>query len=263
MMVYRRPRGRQRSRVAILAAVMLLGTGVPQPDVFAQGGSVWVDPPPLESTGKPASPTTPEVRTPAGAKASIPPVAESTTPEARAPAGPKASIPRVAEPLNSEPTRPRRSWRRAIAAPAARKPEPSRRAELNRPKSQQGPSAPRVTERLPILNPAPVRPRMSRPTAVETESAAARSARLSRSKPHEEPAPARARRVPAPAEEIVVEIAPHPRRSGQHAGSAMPRPSFSCRYAKTSVEHAICADPVLTAKDCRMALLYERAGGSR
>src|SRR5215212_6488364 len=157
MMVYRRPRGRQRSRVAILAAVMLLGTGVPQPDVFAQGGSVWVDPPPLESTGKPASPTTPEVQTPAGAK---------------------ASIPRVAEPLNSEPTRPRRSWRRAIAAPAARKPEPSRRAELNRPKSQQGRSAPRVTERLPILNPAPVRPRTSRPTAVETESAA-RSARLS------------------------------------------------------------------------------------
>ena len=62
--------------MAILAAVMLLGTGVPQPDVFAQGGSVWVDPPPLESTGKPASPTTPEVQTPAGAKASIPPVAE-------------------------------------------------------------------------------------------------------------------------------------------------------------------------------------------
>jgi len=43
----------------------------------------------------------------------------------------------------------------------------------------------------------------------------------------------------------------------------MPRPSFSCRYAKTSVEHAICADPVLAAKDRRMALLYERAGGSR
>ena len=261
MMVYRRPRGRQRSRVAILAAVMLLGTGVPQPDVFAQGGSVWVDPPPLESTGKPASPTTPEVRTPAGAKASIPPVAELTTPEAQAPAGPKASIPRVAEPLNSEPARPRLSRPRAIAAPAARKPEPSRRAELNRPKSQQGPSAPRVTERLPILNPAPVRPRMSRPTAVETESAA-RPARLSRPKPQEEPA-ARARRVPAPAEEIVVEIAPPPRRSGQHAGSAMPRPSFSCRYAKSSVEHAICADPVLAAKDRRMALLYERAGGSR
>jgi hypothetical protein len=167
MMVYRRPRGRQKSRVAIPAAVMLLGTGVSQPDVFAQGGSVWVDPPPLESTSKAASPTTPEVRTPAGAKASIPPVAESTTPEAQAPAGPKASIPRVAEPLNSEPARPRLSRPRAIAAPA----EPSRRAELNRPKSQQGPSAPRVTERLPILNPAPVRPRMSRPTAVETESA--------------------------------------------------------------------------------------------
>src|SRR3954470_15677015 len=108
MMLYRRPRGRQRSRVAILAAVMLLGTGVPQRDVLAQGGSVWVDPPPLESTGKPAPPTTPEVRTPAGAKTSGPPV-ESTTPEVRAPAGPKASIPREAESLNSEPTRPRLS----------------------------------------------------------------------------------------------------------------------------------------------------------
>src|SRR5215213_6032989 len=195
MMGYRRPRGRQRSLVAILAAVVLLGTGVPQPNVFAQGVSVWVDPPPLESTGKPAPPTTPEARTPAGPKASIPPV-ESTTPEVRAPAGPKASIPRVGESLNSEPTRQRLSRPRAIAAPAARKPEPSRRAELNHPKSQQGPSAPRVTQRLPILNPAPVRPRMSRPTAVETESAA-RPARLSRSKPQEEPA-ARARHVPAP-----------------------------------------------------------------
>ena len=235
MMVYRRPRGRQRSRVAILAAVMLLGTGVPQPDVFAQGGSVWVDPPPLESTGKPAPPTTPEVRTPAGTKASIPPVAESTTPEVQALAGPKASIPRVAESLNSEPTRPRLSRPRAIAAPAARKPEPSRHAEFNRPKSQKGPSAPRVTERLPILNPATVRPRMPRPTAVETESA--RPARLSRSKPQEELAPARARRVPTPAEEIVVEVAP-PRPSGQHAGSAMPRPSFNCRSAKTSAQRS-------------------------
>ncbi len=258
MMVYRRPRGRQWSRVAILATVMLLGTGVPHPAVFAQGGSVWVDPPPLESTGKPAPPTTPEVRTPAGAKASIPPVG-SITPEVRAPAGPKASNPRVAESLNSEPTRPRLSRPRGIAAPAARKPEPSRHAEFNRPKLQKGPSAPRVTERR--LPTAPVRPRMSRPTAVEAEPAA-RPARLSRSKPQEELALARARRVPTPADEIVVEVAP-PRRSGQHAGSAMPRPSFNCRYAKTSVEHAICADPVLAAKDRRMALLYERAGGSR
>ena len=42
-----------------------------------------------------------------------------------------------------------------------------------------------------------------------------------------------------------------------------PVPSFNCRYARSSVERAICADPVLAAKDRRMALLYEQAGGSR
>jgi uncharacterized protein len=40
-------------------------------------------------------------------------------------------------------------------------------------------------------------------------------------------------------------------------------PSFNCRYARTSVEQAICSDPALAAKDRRMARLYERAGGSR
>jgi uncharacterized protein len=43
----------------------------------------------------------------------------------------------------------------------------------------------------------------------------------------------------------------------------VPVPSFNCRYARSSVERAICADPVLAAKDRRMALLYEQAGGSR
>ena len=42
----------------------------------------------------------------------------------------------------------------------------------------------------------------------------------------------------------------------------MPRPSFNCRYAKTSVEHAICADPVLAAKDVGSRISNERAGGS-
>jgi hypothetical protein len=42
-----------------------------------------------------------------------------------------------------------------------------------------------------------------------------------------------------------------------------PNPSFNCRYARSPVERAICADPVLAAKDRRMALLYEQAGGSR
>src|SRR3954453_3406649 len=164
MMAYRRPRGRLRSRVEVLA-VMLLGMGASGPAVFARGGSVWVDPPPLENTAKPAPATTPEVRAPAGPKASTPPVdrsttpevpspagpkasipsvAQSTTPEVRAPAGPKASIPSVAKALNPEPTRPRLSRPRTIAAPAARKPEPSRHAQLNHPQSQQGPSDPRV-----------------------------------------------------------------------------------------------------------------------
>ena len=47
------------------------------------------------------------------------------------------------------------------------------------------------------------------------------------------------------------------------AAGAKPRPSFNCRGARTSVERAICANPVLAAKDRQMATLYERAGGSR
>jgi uncharacterized protein len=42
-----------------------------------------------------------------------------------------------------------------------------------------------------------------------------------------------------------------------------PDPSFNCDYARTLVERIICADPALAAKDRRMALLYEQAGGSR
>jgi uncharacterized protein len=73
------------------------------------------------------------------------------------------------------------------------------------------------------------------------------------------------RRARVPIEEIeeVVEVAPAPRLAREHAFGPIPRPSFNCRYAKTAVERAICADPVLAAKDRRMALLYERAGGSR
>jgi len=68
-----------------------------------------------------------------------------------------------------------------------------------------------------------------------------------------------------PIEEIeeVIEVAPAPRLARKHAVGLIPRPSFNCRYAKTAVERAICADPVLAAKDRRMALLYEQAGGSR
>jgi len=50
---------------------------------------------------------------------------------------------------------------------------------------------------------------------------------------------------------------------GRLAAKVAPRPSFNCRGARSSVERAICADPVLAAKDLRMATLYEQAGGSR
>jgi uncharacterized protein len=59
------------------------------------------------------------------------------------------------------------------------------------------------------------------------------------------------------------EVAPRRRLAPPAARGSIPRPSFNCRYARTSVERAICADPVLAAKDRRMAILYERAGGSR
>src|SRR5215207_423660 len=53
--------------------------------------------------------------------------------------------------------------------------------------------------------------------------------------------------------------------------SAQPEPGNPSRvtrrgrwyYARTPVEQAICSDPVLAAKDRRMARLYEKAGGSR
>lgn len=43
------------------------------------------------------------------------------------------------------------------------------------------------------------------------------------------------------------------------AAPALATPSFDCRYAGTPVERAICADPVLAAKDRRMSSLYAQA----
>jgi hypothetical protein len=237
----RRHGERQRSRVVFLAAAgMLLGTGLPGPAVFAQAGSSWVDPPPLEST-----PTQP---------------APQPTPEVRAPAAPRTSTPRVTEPspaLNDPPP-----LERTTSQPA---PQPT--PEVRAPAAPRT-STPRVTEPSPALNPEPVRPRISRPRAVEPpvfEPEPTRRPRLSRPKPQREPGPALARRAPSPVEEIeeVDEVAPAPRLARKHAVGPIPRPSFNCRYAKIAVEHAICADPVLAAKDRRMALLYEQAGGSR
>jgi hypothetical protein len=62
-----------------------------------------------------------------------------------------------------------------------------------------------------------------------------------------------------PRDEIVVSREARPRT----ARILRAHPSFDCRYARSPVELAICADPDLADKDRRMALLYERAGGSR
>ena len=119
-----------------------------------------------------------------------------------------------------------------------------------------------VVEPRPVFEPEPTRPR-TRPRMVEPKPEPFRP-RLTRPNPQQEPAPA-LRRARVPMEEIeeVVEVAPPPRLAREHAFGPTPRPSFNCGYAKTAVERAICADPVLAAKDRRMALLYERAEGSR
>lgn len=49
------------------------------------------------------------------------------------------------------------------------------------------------------------------------------------------------------------------RLGDQPPAPVLARPSFDCRNARTRVENAICADPVLAAKDRRMARLYEQA----
>jgi hypothetical protein len=206
------------------AAGVLLGTGLAAPAVLAQPASGWVDPPPIGAARSPEKPP-----------------AAQPAPDAGGPAAPKRSTTPRADPspaLETEPAPRRVSRPRAVEPPASAKPEPA-------------PS------------------RVSRPRAVEPPPAAkpepAPRSRLSRPKPERAPAPALARRAPAPVLEAEEDdaVAPAPRLARKRAVAGTPRPSFNCRYAKTAVEQAICGDPVLAAKDRRMALLYEEAGGSR
>jgi len=109
--------------------------------------------------------------------------------------------------------------------------------------------APAPTTAAQEPTPAPaVRPREARDPKRRPGVQSARTAPVER----EVPAPS----PPRQAEPRVVE---EPRA----VRGPTPVPSFNCRYARSSVERAICADPVLAAKDRRMALLYEQAGGSR
>jgi uncharacterized protein len=72
--------------------------------------------------------------------------------------------------------------------------------------------------------------------------------------------------VPAPVDDLAparrADIAPAPRPTSAPAT----RPSFNCRYARTSGERAVCADPALATLDRDMAAQYRRAvaaGGPR
>jgi hypothetical protein len=66
---------------------------------------------------------------------------------------------------------------------------------------------------------------------------------------------------PSPTPQVVRQA--EPLREEQPRVVGQPRPSFNCSFAQTLVEQVICTDPVLAAKDMRMALLYEQRGGSR
>jgi hypothetical protein len=46
------------------------------------------------------------------------------------------------------------------------------------------------------------------------------------------------------------------RPAGEPAAAGAARPSFNCRYARTSTEKKVCASPALAAKDRAMASLY-------
>jgi uncharacterized protein len=72
--------------------------------------------------------------------------------------------------------------------------------------------------------------------------------------------------APAPVDDLAparrADIAPAPRPTSAPAT----RPSFNCRYARTSGERAVCADPALATLDRDMAAQYRRAvaaGGPR
>ncbi len=68
---------------------------------------------------------------------------------------------------------------------------------------------------------------------------------------------------PAPVVRVIRRADATPREQRARIPVARSLPSFNCQYAGTLVEHVICADPILAAKDRRMALLYEQSGGSR
>ena len=152
-----------------------------------------------------------------------PPAPGAASPPVRMIVPPPPQAPAAAAPVPQPPPSP---------APAAAAPAPAPAAAAT------ADPAPAPAARSREAGDPKRRPRVESAASAPTERAA--------------PAPT----LPRPAEPRIVE---EPRV----ARGPTPLPSFNCRYARSSVERAICADPVLAAKDRRMALLYEQAGGSR
>ncbi len=154
----------------------------------------------------------------------------------------------------------KRPWIDPPASQAASPTEPTVSGEPSPPSGSAAPSSgPRADPVRPPQVPPPAASegssRASRPsqaTRIETPAPPSRSSRTSpASVSPAAPVPRVIRRVDVPREQ-------RPRIPVARAV-----PSFDCRYARTSVERAICADPILASKDRQMALLYEQQGGSR
>jgi hypothetical protein len=157
-----------------------------------------------------------------------------------------------------------RQWTDPPAAMPASPPEPATRADPPMttppdatqpdPRTVPLPSAPPASSSL--RNEPPAQP----PAAALPENPS--YTRRSKAAVGDEGRVPTTRRRPGHLEQETLEAGPLPEgRSRVRAAEASP--SFNCRYASSSVEHAICADPILASKDRRMAFLYEQSGGSR
>ncbi len=147
----------------------------------------------------------------------------------------------------------KRPW---IDPPASQAASPTEPTVSGEPSPSSGPRADPVhPPQVPPPAASEGSSRASRPsqaTRIETRAPSSRSSRTSpASVPPAAPVPRVIRRADVPREQ----------RPSTPVARAVP--SFDCRYARTSVERAICADPILASKDRQMALLYEQRGGSR
>jgi hypothetical protein len=157
-----------------------------------------------------------------------------------------------------------RQWTDPPAAMPASPPEPATRADppmttppdatQTNPRTVSQPSEPPASPSLRNERPAPP------PAAALPENPS--FTRRSKAAAGDEGRVPTTRHRPGHLEQETIEAGPLPERQPRVRATEA-SPSFNCRYASSSVEHAICADPILASKDRRMAFLYEQSGGSR